>query len=259
MPRTHLKKWSPEECKKKHVKDMKGHKTLKSMLTSNGIVIKNFLPPNELQSITQKVKELFQDIRVKDRKTFKFLNKEGAKNMRDALWFGFEEDGYLPHYRTSSVSYGNPLAKIKKMDATVRAPEWLKIVAEKMEKVSGHKINHFVVHRYYDEKDKIGAHHDKTQDLSIGSSIFCLSLASSRKFRVSANKKDKWTVNNINADFIVEPNDCVQLKWDTNQVYRHEIVPSKKFKEVRYSITARSKCTMFNPSTGSQKFIDTKL
>ena len=247
MPRTHLKKWSPEECKKKHVKNERSQ-NLKSMLTSNGIVIKNFLPPYELQAITEKARIVSRHS-CKRQKDFKFLNKEGAKNMRMLLFN--EEDGYLPHYRTSSVSYGNPLSKIKKMDATVRAPEWLKIVAEKMEKCLGKLIILSYIGIMM-KVDKIGAHHDKTQDLSIGSSIFCLSLASSRKFRVSANKKDKWTDKNINADFIVEPNDCVQLKWDTNQVYRHEIVPSKKFKEVRYSITARSKCTMFNPSTGSQ-------
>ena len=259
MPRTHIKKWSAEECLEKHKKNMQGQKSFRHMIKSKRLIRKNFLKDTALRVITKKVEKLFKDINPEDRETFKFLNKEGAKNMRDALWFGFEEDGYLPHYRTASSSYGRPEAPIRKMDATKPAPKWLQYVARKMEKISGHKKNHFVIHRYFDENDKIGAHHDKTQDLSIGSSIFCLSLGSSRKFRITANKKDKWLDHNLRADFKVKPNYCVQLPWDINQVYRHEIVPCKKYREVRYSITARSKCTMYNPETKHQKIINTKL
>ena len=117
---------------------------------------------------------------------------------RDALWFGIpQKNGYLPHYRAKPSSYGIPTIKIAENDETVPMTpemiEWMKPVTERMENISGHKINHFVIHRYVGERDTIGPHHDKTQDLSEGSTIFCLSLGDTRRFNICTSPMlDKW-------------------------------------------------------------------
>ena len=70
--------------------------------------------------------------------------------------------------------------------------EWMQPIIDRLEHISGHKINHFVFHRYVGTEDKIGAHHDKTQDLGTGSTIFSLSIGESRRFDILADTKDKW-------------------------------------------------------------------
>lgn len=264
--RTFSKKWSPQECYEKHLENMKYFDNMEDMLRLKGVIRSNFLPQDILKNVKQHVEALYTDIRVEDRKPFAARGRENNFNRRDALWFGMpEEDGYLPHYRAKSTSYSNPTVKISKDDATkAMTPEmikWMKPVTDRMEDISGHKINHFVIHRYVGGDDTIGLHHDKTQDLSDGSTIFCLSLGDTRRFRISAEpEKDKWGENIEKAIFKVKENDIACLTWDINQVYRHAILPGKKkYNGVRYSITARSKCTLFNKQTNEQKIINTKL
>ena len=74
----------------------------------------NFLPREILDMVRGKLDELYQDVHVEDRPTFLSRGKV-AMNRRDALWYAIPTpDGYLPHYRASTASYGSPTIKIKK-------------------------------------------------------------------------------------------------------------------------------------------------
>tara|TARA_B100001059_G_C17782863_1_gene555313 strand:+ start:553 stop:1341 length:789 start_codon:yes stop_codon:yes gene_type:complete len=257
------KKWSKQRCQYRHNYNKSLYGSMKNMFRERKTHRSNFLPREILDTVRSKLDELYQDVHVEDRPTFLSRGKV-AMNRRDALWYAIPTpDGYLPHYRASTASYGSPTIKIKKADNTKimdhKMLEWMQPIIDRMENISKHQIQHFVFHRYVGTEDKIGAHHDKTQDLGEGSTIFSLSIGEPRRFDILADTKDGWIKKNERETFIVKDNDLICMPWDVNQVYRHTIVPSKKYGGVRYSITARSKCTLYNKESKEQKIIDTKL
>lgn len=257
------KKWSGARCAYRHEYNKSCYWSLRAMFDTRQTCRSNVLPLDVLNRVRKELDALYRDVHVADRKTFLSRGKV-AMNRRDALWYAIPtSDNFLPHYRASTVSYGSPETPIKKADDTrvmdTSMLKWMQPVIDRMEQISGHTINHFVFHRYVGSSDKIGAHHDKTQDLSDGSTIFSLSIGEPRRFDIVADTKDKWISKNERETFIVRNNDLVSIPWDVNQVYRHAIVPSKKYGGIRYSITARSKCTLYNKKTKQQRIIKTKI
>ena len=258
------KKWSKKRCAYRHEYNKTRYGSMKNMFHERKTHRSNFLPPDLLEMVREKLDELYQDVHVEDRQPFAARGRTNNFIRRDALWYAIPtSDGFLPHYRTATASYGSPHIKIKKADETKAMDnvmlEWMQPIIDRLEHISGHKINHFVFHRYVGWEDKIGAHHDKTQDLGDGSTIFSLSIGNPRRFDILADTKDKWIEKNERETFIVKDNDLICMPWDINQVYRHTIVRCKKYSGVRYSITARSKCTLYNKESKEQKIINTKL
>ena len=46
-------------------------------------------------------------------------------------------------------------------------------------------FNHIIGTLYVEQKDEIGAHHDKMKDIREDSNIICLSLGDAREFRIT--------------------------------------------------------------------------
>ena len=130
-------------------------------------------------------------------------------------------------------------------------PEWLTNILDFVSnKYSIPELNHVVMHRYIDGKDVIGAHQDKDLDIMEQSTIVSISVGQSRFFKIQ-NSESKEVVK-----FRVNNGDMVLLPYTMNQCCKHQILKEAAAHEVRYSITARSISTFFDPDNRNQIYVD---
>jgi hypothetical protein len=184
----------------------------------------------------------FRGARREDRPRFRSWGKD-AHNPRDALWYARPAaDGMLPLYRVYSTAYASPSTAAGLATAAPPAamPEWLCAVLDRISAAHGlPALNHVVLHRYVDHRDGIGWHRDKYMDFAPGSSIVSLSLGATRRFEVRAGARhDRLAV----AD-----GDLVVLSYECNRAAKHRVPPTATPAGVRYSITARTVDTHFDP------------
>jgi len=98
------------------------------------------------------------------------------------------------------------------------------------------RLNGILLNWYEGGGDYIGPHHDDTRDLIEGTPIMTVSFGESRTFRITCGKgKEKQTVDQSadNGTIFVMP-------WDTNQVWKHSVPKSKRYKGRRISVTFRA-------------------
>lgn len=192
------------------------------------------------------MEKLFAHVDVAARPTFK-LRGNVAKFRRDALWFGRPDaHGRMPLYRVYPRAYGEPTTKAGLENATVpqrMCPE----LEDLLDWISTRwrlspPLNHAVVHRYIEPDDTIGYHHDKHMDLARGSHIVSLSLGATRTFSMLD------VATGATEDFEVRDGDLVAIPFELNRVAKHCVKPCRQAGQVRYSITARSMDSYFDPA-----------
>ena len=111
------KKWSKKRCAYRHEYNKTRYGSMKNMFHERKTHRSNFLPPDLLEMVREKLDELYQDVHVEDRQPFAARGRTNNFIRRDALWYAIPtSDGFLPHYRTATASYGSPHIKIKKAD-----------------------------------------------------------------------------------------------------------------------------------------------
>ena len=82
-------------------------------------------------------------------------------------------------------------------------------------------FNHIIGTLYVEEKDEIGAHHDKTRDIRAGSDIISLSLGDAREFVLTS--KDGAEQQRV----VLEDGDLFVLGPCTNAQLKHAVLPVK--------------------------------
>ena len=174
-----------------------------------------------------------------------FKKDKFAPLARDALDFGIYTNGYCPIYRRGSGSYRANCKPCKKIiydtsQVPKEMPPWmidiLRILAERLH--LSKKLNHVVIHRYIDKKDKIGFHHDKDLDLDPDGAIVCISIGESRRFAICDVYNTKQTVI-----LTVNDGDVICMSDTFNSCFKHSLLTEKSDTGIRYSITARCVCT----------------
>lgn len=187
--------------------------------------------------------ELFEGVRPENRPKIMFYGKP-AHNPRDAIWFGRPaEDGMMPLYRTYSTAYKSPKTKkgIAKAEPIKPMPGWMMHVLDELSIRHGlPPLNHVVLHRYLNGADNIGWHHDKYMDFEPGSSIVSVSLGATRCFQA---RKGERIVSIDVAD-----GDVVTLSDACNRRAKHRIRRTTADVGVRFSITARTIDTHYDPA-----------
>lgn len=192
----------------------------------------------QTRDILPHVEALFEGVDPKRRGTVTIYGKTGIIR-RDAVWFGELMDGMYPLYRTFNNAYGPPstTAGIAQATPPKPMPEWMSGVLRRLEERLGTpKLNHVVLHRYVDGNDVISDHRDKYMDIAPGSDIVSLSLGATRDFRI-----DRTT-------FPVRDGDAVVIPYDLNKRATHGVPRRARQRGTRYSITARTIDTHFDPT-----------
>lgn len=187
----------------------------------------------------------FRGVLREDRPRFQSWGKD-AHNPRDAIWYARPaDDGMLPVYRVYNTAYKSPATTAGLADAVAPTamPGWL---CEVLDPLSlAHRLpplNHVVLHRYVDHRDSIGWHRDKYMDFAPGSSIVSVSLGATRRFEV----RDDDHHHHDRLD--VGDGDVVVLSYECNRRAKHRVPPTAQPAGVRYSITARTVDTHFDPA-----------
>jgi hypothetical protein len=170
-----------------------------------------------------------------------FKKDRFAPLARDALDFGIYVNGLCPMYRRSSGSYRANCKTTNeiicdKSQAPMEMPSWmiqiLCTVEERLHLLK--KLNHVVIHRYVDNKDKIGFHHDKDLDLDPDGVIVTISIGESRRFAV----RDVYNTKKI-VILSVSEGDVICMTDAFNSCFKHSLLPESLKTNIRYSITAR--------------------
>jgi alkylated DNA repair dioxygenase AlkB len=82
-------------------------------------------------------------------------------------------------------------------------------------------FNHIIGTLYSDQKDEIGAHHDKMTDIRPGSDIISLSLGDAREFVLTSEAGVEQQ------RLVLEDGDLFVLGPATNAVLKHAVLPLK--------------------------------
>ena len=93
-------------------------------------------------------------------------------------------------------------------------------------------FNHIIGTLYVEEKDEIGAHHDKTKDIRAGSDIISLSLGDAREFVLTS--KDGTEQQRV----VLEDGDLFVLGPCTNAQLKHAVLPVKDEKIIERHVRA---------------------
>lgn len=186
--------------------------------------------------------DLFVGMRRENRPEITFYGKP-AHNPRDAIWFARPaEDGMLPLYRTYTTAYKSPKTK-KGIQGAIQPrpmPEWIARVLDDVSERHGlPPLNHVVLHRFLDGEDNIGWHHDKYMDFAPDSTVVSVSLGATRCFQA---RKGERVVSLSVAD-----GDVVTLSHACNRKAKHRVRRTTEDVGVRYSITARTIDTHYDP------------
>ena len=200
----------------------------------------------------------FKHVRREDRPSFKVpINQKIGKNHRDAIWFARKSpNGRMPCYRIYHNAYKRETTamNITGLDKAISPrvmPEWLTDILDFVSKQYAiPELNHVVLHRYIDGKDVIGAHQDKDLDIAEQSTIVSISLGQSRYFKIRNSE------SNESVKIQVDDGDMILLPYTMNQWCKHEILKEEAAHGVRYSITARSISTFFDPDNRKQIYVD---
>jgi alkylated DNA repair dioxygenase AlkB len=92
-----------------------------------------------------------------------------------------------------------------------------------------------VVNSYCENGDYIGPHTDKTKSFAEGSNVMTLSFGATRTMRLT-----NISNNRIQEDIVLRPGSVILLSWNTNQEWKHEILPGKEDAGERISLTYRN-------------------
>lgn len=205
---------------------------------------------HEADDLVAHLESLFADVVPKDRPRFP-LRGRTASFHRDALWHARPaDDGFLPLYRVYNTAYKDPDRTTG--IAAARPPEPM---TEPIRRVldalsAAHSLpvlNHAVLHRYVDGDDYISYHKDKWMDLDPASTIVSLSLGATRTFRL--RKPSVGASPPATRALRVAHRDLVLLPCSENRKWKHTITKERGCAGVRYSITARTVDTFFDPLT----------
>ncbi|KAK9802862.1 hypothetical protein WJX72_000042 [[Myrmecia] bisecta] len=162
---------------------------------------------------------------VKPRLQYSIFGKVVSLPRDKAFRADFEKDGSHPVYRYNGKQ--PPYPKYLPMEPV------LLDLRDKVTAATGQRCNSCVVNFYQKGKDKIGYHHDKVWDFEEGSSVCTVSLGECRRFRL----KRVGASASIGLD--LSPGSLFVLGWDTNQAYRHAIMPTSQDVAPRVSLTYR--------------------
>ena len=181
---------------------------------------------------------------------------------RDAVWLARPDaDGFFPLYRVYKQAYGDPHTSTAISTSTVPLP-MPRVMCRALDAIAQEcnvpKFNHVVLHRYVDESDQIGWHRDKYMDMAEDSAIASVSIGASRKFRMrrvprparrtSRAARALWQKIEQGAiGFEVHDGDVVVIPFALNEIAEHAVPRQIAKRGVRYSITARTMHTFFDP------------
>jgi alkylated DNA repair dioxygenase AlkB len=127
-------------------------------------------------------------------------------------------------------------------------PTLLKIKQE-LEKLVNHPLNHCIINRYVNGKDRIGAHHDKYTDLHPESNVVALTLYKNPgKHRVL--KLTDPETNRVVSKHELCNGWMYMLTPELNRTYKHEVPPAAGKYPSRISLTFRYVTSKFYPETG---------
>ena len=109
------------------------------------------------------------------------------------------------------------------------------------------RLNGLLLNWYEGPDDYIGPHHDSTKNLINGSPIVTISFGETRVFRLTKGKGEQRNVR----DFPAPHGLVFVMPWNTNKVWKHEVVKSAKNKGRRMSVTLRAFSEGVLPATSS--------
>ena len=137
---------------------------------------------------------------------------------RDVGFFSDKSIGY---------HYSGMLAKSKPMTLN------LDLLLELINDMFGSNFNGILINRYSSGEEYIGAHSDDEKYLD-KSGVVAISCGGERIFRIR-NKKTK----EIYQDIPISNLDIIHMGGDFQKEFTHEIPPTKKLVDIRYSFTFR--------------------
>ncbi len=137
---------------------------------------------------------------------------------RDVGFFSDKSIGY---------QYSGQLAKSKPMTLN------LDLLLELINDMFGSKFNGILINRYSSGEEYIGAHSDDEKNLD-KTGVVAISYGGERIFRIR-NKNTK----EIFQDIPISNLDIVHMGGDFQKEFTHEIPPTKKLVDIRYSFTFR--------------------
>lgn len=144
-------------------------------------------------------------------------NKQ-VNQQRDVGFFSNKSIGYY---------YSNQLAKSKPMTLN------LELLLELINKIFNSNFNGILINRYSTGQEYIGPHSDDEKNLD-ESGVIAISYGGERIFRIR-NKKTKEIVE----DVLMKNLDIIHMGGNFQKEFTHEVPPTKKFTEPRYSFTFR--------------------
>jgi hypothetical protein len=249
--------------------------TFKNVLRNHGVFTKDVVDDAEYQRALSALEDLYArpGMPQADADRPHYMARGNLAHLaRDPFWTAFSTpDGFLPLYRATTSSYGRPdapptplIIEGSSVAGTSRIEEFEALLFAIRpflawgEARSGFRLNHIVLHRYLNERDGIGMHTDKTQDILPGSCIFSFSLGAARPFQIATNKESSV---DMKTRFLATPNSAVCLPYNVNMVYQHGVPHQTALRDagaygVRYSITARTIQTYYNAETGEQRVLN---
>lgn len=137
---------------------------------------------------------------------------------RDVGFFSDKSIGY---------QYSGQLAKSKPMTLN------LDLLLELINEMFGSNFNGILINRYNSGDEYIGAHSDDEKNLDL-TGVVAISCGGERIFRIR-NKKTK----EIYQDIPISNLDVIHMGGDFQKEFTHEIPPTKKLVDIRYSFTFR--------------------
>ncbi|MEK6258625.1 MAG: alpha-ketoglutarate-dependent dioxygenase AlkB [Planctomycetota bacterium] len=99
-----------------------------------------------------------------------------------------------------------------------------------------YRLNGLLLNWYEGRDHYIGAHHDSTKSLIHGSPIVTVSFGETRVFRLTKGKGNDRCIR----DFSALHGTVFLMPWNTNTVWKHEVVKSAKNTGRRISVTFRA-------------------
>lgn len=134
---------------------------------------------------------------------------------------GFFSDKSIGYY------YSNQLAKAKPM--TINLDLLLQLTNE----LTNSNFNGILINRYNTGEDYIGPHSDDEKNID-KSGVISISFGGERIFRIR-DKKTKNIIENIKINSL----DIIHMGGDFQKEFTHEVPPTKKHVDLRYSFTFR--------------------
>ncbi len=134
---------------------------------------------------------------------------------------GFFSDKSIGYY------YSKQLAKSKPMTLN------LDLLLELTNELTNSNFNGILINRYNSGDDYIGSHSDDEKNID-ESGVISISFGGERIFRIR-DKKTKEIIQDISINSM----DIVQMGGDFQKEFTHEVPPTKKYVDIRYSFTFR--------------------